>query len=419
MDNVTHSIAGLLLAESAVQFRARRTGIEPSARFSAFAAVSALVASNLPDADLFYTGVGGDRLAYMLHHRGYTHTVVIAILGVALAWGVALLVWRWRARAAAAGDDANWLLGLIAVSVLGHLVLDWANSYGVHPFWPFDDRWLYGDAVFIVEPWFWVVAIPTLVVASRGRVARVLLSLVLLAGLALAWRVELVSTGAATVLTVGAVLSIVLARVLGRGRRVAVAAAGWIAVMLLMAAGAAVARDVAVRAVRASDPMAELLDVVVTPMPANPVCTSVITVERAGESYRVVRARVSGAPSLVDASGCGIPDEGGAVFRPSSRRSTPAVRWDTEWTAPRAELAAMARASCPVMAALRFIRVPIWHPVSDSTIMLGDARFGSASGNGFTDLLVPRRSAVCPDAVPPWTPPRLDLIGSTGLQGGA
>ncbi|MGZ8493955.1 MAG: metal-dependent hydrolase, partial [Gemmatirosa sp.] len=80
MDNVTHSLAGLLLAESAVQLRARRTGAAPSPRFRAVAAVASMIAANLPDADLLYTGVGGDRLTYMLHHRGHTHTVVVALL---------------------------------------------------------------------------------------------------------------------------------------------------------------------------------------------------------------------------------------------------------------------------------------------------------------------------------------------------
>src|SRR5215213_566537 len=98
MVNVTHSLAGLVLADAAVRLRAHRTGAEPSPRFHAFAAISSMLAANLPDSDLFYTGVGGDRLSYLLHHRGYTHTVVIAILGAALTWGAAWLVWRWRAR---------------------------------------------------------------------------------------------------------------------------------------------------------------------------------------------------------------------------------------------------------------------------------------------------------------------------------
>jgi inner membrane protein len=411
MDNVTHSLAGLVLAEATVQLRARRTGSAPSARFRTVAALSSMIAANLPDSDLLYTGVGADRLAYMLHHRGHTHTVLIAVLGAALLWVVASLVWRWRARAAPAREDANWLLGLLVVGTLSHLVLDWTNSYGVHPFWPFDNRWRYGDSVFIVEPWFWVVAVPMLVAASARRIARGLLSLVLVIGLVLAWRVELVSTGAATALTLGAALSIGLAGALRPGARALTAVAGWVAVTLVMSAGAAVARATTVRAVRAADPAAEVLDVVVTPLPANPVCTTVITVERAGPTYRVVTARVSGAPSVTDASRCGARDGAGPMFRASTRAASAAVRWDTEWTAPHAELSALARESCPALAALRFIRVPAWRAVDDSTVMLGDVRYGGGSGNGFSDVRVPRRSTACPDAVPPWTPPRADLLG--------
>src|SRR5687768_17156107 len=113
MDNVTHTLAGLLLAESAVRLRARAAGAEPSARWRTVASLSSMVAANLPDADLLYTGVGGDRLAYMLHHRGHTHTILLAIVGGILAWGIASLLWRWRARAAPRADDARWLLALL------------------------------------------------------------------------------------------------------------------------------------------------------------------------------------------------------------------------------------------------------------------------------------------------------------------
>ena len=87
------------------------------------------------------------------------------------------------------------------------------------------------------------------------------------------------------------------------------------------------------------------------------------------------------------------------------------MQWDGEWTAPVAELASLARESCPALAALRFIRVPIWRVVGDSTVQMGDVRYGGGSGNGFTDVQVPRRSASCPDRVPPWTPPRADVLG--------
>jgi hypothetical protein len=54
MDNITHSVAGLLLAEAAGQLRARQTHVAPSARLRAVAAVSSAIAANLPDADLLY-----------------------------------------------------------------------------------------------------------------------------------------------------------------------------------------------------------------------------------------------------------------------------------------------------------------------------------------------------------------------------
>jgi len=411
MDNVTHSLAGLLLAECAVRLRARHQ--MPAARVGAVAAAASLVAANLPDADLFYTGAGGDRLMYMLHHRGYTHTVVGVVIGAVLVWGVALLVSRWRSREWPVRADARWLLALLLVSTSSHLALDWTNSYGVHPFWPLDDRWYYGDSVFIVEPWLWVVSVPALVAASGSRVTRVLLSLVLLAGLALAWRVDLVSTGAAASLTVGAVVSIALAFVLRPNVRVMAAVAGWVAVTIVMAAGSAKARDAALRAVRAWDPATQVLDVVVSPLPANAVCMAVIAVERAESesSYRVTTARVSSAPSIMDASRCGARSGAGASFRQSPRPSTPTVHWDAEWSAPVAELAMLARQSCPALAALRFIRVPAWQSESTATVLLGDVRYGGGSGNSFSDVRVPRQSSECPRAVPPWTPPRAELLG--------
>jgi len=410
MDNVTHSLGGLLLAECAVRLRVRRDGAEPSKRFRAVAAVSSMIAANLPDADLFYTGVGGDRLRYMLHHRGYSHTVLAAIAGAMLVYGVALLVWRWRAREAPTGLDSRWLLALLVVSTLSHLVLDWTNSYGVHPFWPFDDRWYYGDSVFIVEPWLWVVSVPMLVAASRARLVRVLLSLVLLAGVALAWRVDFVSPMAATALTIGAALFVALAVVLRPATRAIAAVAGWLAVTAVMAAGSATARQTALSAARESDPGAQVVDIVASPLPANAVCIAVIAVERSGSSYRMSTARVSAVPSITAAARCGVRSTVGTIFHPSPRPSTRAVQWDSEWSAPIAELATLARESCPALAALRFIRVPVWQSEGAAAVLLGDARYGGGSGTSFSDVRVARQAPVCPRAMPPWTPPRAELL---------
>jgi inner membrane protein len=296
------------------------------------------------------------------------------------------------------------------VSTFSHLLLDWTNSYGVHPFWPANNRWRYGDTVFIIEPWLWVVSIPTLVAASTRRIARTVLSIILLAGLALAWRVDFVSSGAATALTLGALLFVALARFLGSEARVAVAIAGWVVVTLLMAAAMHTAREIALGAAREADPTAAMLDVVVSPLPANPICAEVITVEQAGVMYRAATARVSIAPAVAPAERCGTRQVTGSLIASSRRRSTPAVHWDGEWSAPTVELATLARESCVALAAMRFIRVPIWSAVGDSTVLIGDIRYGGGAGNGFTDVRVPRLTSSCPRWIPPWTPPRADLL---------
>ena len=417
MDNLTHALAGLLIAECALQFRRRQRdtlmvrdgGADAPGRLRPTVAISSLVAANLPDFDLLYTGFGADSLAYMLHHRGYTHTVLIALAGAVALWAIAVAVQRWRTTSPLSRGDRRWLLATLTVSTLSHLVLDWTNSYGVHPFWPLDSRWFYGDSVFIVEPWFWVVTIPMLVAGYSSGVARALLSLALIAGLGLAWFVPLVSAGAAAMLTAGAVLAVIAARALQPSTRPIAALGAWITVTLTMVTGSSIARSAATRAVLEVAPEVELLDMVVTPLPTNPLCSTVVTVERSGDRYGVQIARVSAAPGLVDPARCAVTGNGGPTFTASTRRSSAAVHWDRQSSASIRELVALRRSSCAVAAALRFLRVPAWQPLNATELQLGDARFGGAAP-GILSLRAPRTSDACSIPVVPWTPPRADLL---------
>jgi hypothetical protein len=119
---------------------------------------------------------------------------------------------------------------------------------------------------------------------------------------------------------------------------------------------------------------------------------------------------VSVAPWIADATQCAKNAVAASGLGLSPRRSTSAVYWEGEWSAPSEELATLARESCSALAALRFIRAPIWRSLGDSTVEMGDIRYGGGSGSGFTDLLVPRRSTRCREKIPPWTPPRSDLL---------
>ena len=100
--------------------------------------VCLVVGSNLPDADLLYSSVGGGPLTYVLQHRGYTHTLVGALCGAALLWFACLLWLRYRHLRATAVEQ-TWIAAAGVTGVLLHLAMDYTNSYGVHPFWPFWD----------------------------------------------------------------------------------------------------------------------------------------------------------------------------------------------------------------------------------------------------------------------------------------
>jgi hypothetical protein len=134
-----------------------------------------------------------------------------------------------------------------------------------------------------------------------------------------------------------------------------------------------------------------------------------------------VTATVAPFPALRDVRGCGA----GGPFAvgeglPSARPASAAVRWGTEWSAPRAELAALAAENCEAAAALRFIRVPVWRRAPDGTVHLGDLRYGGTAG-GFAAVATAARPAACPSPalVPPWTPPRRDALGGTVAAHGA
>ena len=420
MDNVTHSLAGLLIAEAAVRLRrprgARR---EPSASFRLAAAATGVVGANLPDADLLYTAFADDRFAYLLHHRGHTHTVAVAVAAAVALWWAALALWRRRAAATrrrghgaatappGVGDGAG-LLAVAVAALLSHLALDFTNSYGVHPFWPLDNRWFYGDAVFIIEPWLWVAAVPALVLAARRAAARVLLVLVLAGGLAAAWLTPFVAPGAALALTAGAAVSFAVAARLRPGTRAAVAVGAWLLVTLVFATSMRVARRTLERAAAAG---AGVADVVLTPAVSNPLCANAIVVDTAGGRYRVATARVGTAPRLLAASACAAGRASSPLLGTASRPSTAAVQWDGEWTAPLAELAALARESCEVAAVLRFMRVPVWRRSGDAEVDIADLRYAGGAGRGFAELRVARRPATCPRRVPPWRPPREALLG--------
>lgn len=145
MDNLTHSLVGLAAAKAGL------------GRLSPYATLVCVAAANVPDADI--VALAGGPSYYLAHHRGITHSIAGTLaLGVALPllfFAAERLVARLRGR-----EPRARLKGLLLCSLLlaaSHPLLDWTNSYGVRPFLPWDGRWIYGDILFVVDPWVWLV----------------------------------------------------------------------------------------------------------------------------------------------------------------------------------------------------------------------------------------------------------------------
>src|SRR5690606_20069063 len=84
----------------------------------------------------------------------------------------AVWLWhRWRGQQATDAPPLNMgmILLLSFIAVWSHPLLDWLNTYGVRLLMPFDGRWFYGDTLFIVDPWLWLLAAAGVVLARSNR----------------------------------------------------------------------------------------------------------------------------------------------------------------------------------------------------------------------------------------------------------
>jgi inner membrane protein len=143
MDNVCHTLVGAAMS---------RAGLHRTTRL---AGATLMIAANLPDLDVLVFATDAPSIAF---RRGWTHGVLAqAVLPLALT-GVMLLVGRGRPGAAGKPPlRAGWLLALSYLGLFSHVFLDFLNTYGIRLLAPFDWRWFYGDAVFIIDPWLWLM----------------------------------------------------------------------------------------------------------------------------------------------------------------------------------------------------------------------------------------------------------------------
>ena len=162
MEPITHFLTGACIG---------RAGLN---RKTACATLAAVLAAEAADIDIFWAIAGP--VEELKRHRGITHTLIAAPVVAGVVVG-AVWVWHsWRERrrhrrALAQGKAAptvqrihlGWLYLTALIAALSHLLLDWTNSYGLRPFFPFNPRWYAGSFVFIIEPVLWALLLGAMI----------------------------------------------------------------------------------------------------------------------------------------------------------------------------------------------------------------------------------------------------------------
>jgi len=352
MENLAHTLCGALLAKT-------RLG-----RLSPLAPAALLIGANLPDADLVASLFGGDdasrKASYLLHHRGITH----ALLGIAVEALLLACAIRWieRREMGDGGERAQprpWRAHLLPAfaALLSHPLLDLLNDYGVRPWLPFSDARFFGDLVFIVDPWLWLLLGGTAALAGpRTRVGHGVWSVIAGATTALLW-FHPRTPGFVRVAYPIAVVALAAARAAGIGRARAgrVVACGATSIAAYLGALAWCGGTAEARAKESSAPAAEFA--MRSPTIANPARWSIAW--RDGASVRWEQVGLDGR------SADGAAERGG-------RGGVVASQLDD----PRAALAA----AKPEAAAWRsFARLPwAWIeelPDGGALVHLADARY--------------------------------------------
>ncbi|HET7704477.1 MAG TPA: metal-dependent hydrolase [Thermoanaerobaculia bacterium] len=204
MDPLTHTLVGANLASTRLGEKSRLAG------------AALIIGANLPDVDsiLYFTGHSDLALGF---RRGWTHGV-LAIALLPIIQTALLMGW---AKLRKYTVSPKWLLILSFIAILTHPFLDWLNNYGMRWLMPFRGTWFYGDSVFIMDPWLWLILGGGWLVGRKP--SAVLFSVWLLFTAAIVWVVR--HRSPSDLIVVGVVATLMLVALLWRGKRSFAAAA--------------------------------------------------------------------------------------------------------------------------------------------------------------------------------------------------
>lgn len=152
MDPLAHTLFGATMAEAGLK------------RKTALATATLIIGANIPDVDALAMFVSSDFALYV--RRGWTHGILALFIWPFLLTGLMLGMDRLIRKRMEKRNRIRkgppmrpvMLLGIAFLGVWSHPLLDLLNTYGVRLLMPFSDTWFYGDTLFIIDPWFWLLA---------------------------------------------------------------------------------------------------------------------------------------------------------------------------------------------------------------------------------------------------------------------
>jgi inner membrane protein len=295
--------------------------------------------------------------------------------------------------------------------------MDALNSYGVHPFWPFNNEWFYGDSVFIVEPLYWVAAAPMFFLV-RTIWARVIIGLLLVVAVVANVLTQPARPGwYVTVILLTALLLFIGKRTSARTAALTSAAFTLGFTLMFIFAGRVAAHRVEASLAQ-SFPSERTIDHVLSPGIANPFCWDVLAVQTRGDEYTLRQALLANAPTVVPVAHCfGMlsPPAGTLPMTPTSVPATSALHWVRQFSMPAERLATLAANDCEARELLQFARVPYATEVEGQWV-IGDLRFDRERALGMAELALDGRNPSRCRIHVPWVPPRAALIDNLGAS---
>lgn len=408
MDNLTHSLIGFTTAELALRVMEKK-GQNPERKRPFFYA-AAFLGANLCDLD-FLVLLGGGRLGYLLHHRGHTHTIVGVLLVGSLLLGLLGLVAKWRKKHFS-WATWGWLSLLIYGNLFLHLFLDSLNSYGIHPFWPLNNHWFYGDVLFIIEPWLWISLLAFFLARAKNFISKTIWGFLLLFVVIVTWSFAQLPWMLFTFLMLWGV-GLWWAYRKWPDYQIMGSVLVPATILLVFLLSGRAARTSVESWFRSYQGDVNLQDIVLTPLPSNPFCYRVHVVFTREEQPNFIArvGMVAPWPALYKAASCPklSLNQGTATLTATNAPNVKGIQWEGELANSLETWRHLSQSHCHAAAYLKFARVPFVLEL-DPDWIFGDLRFDRQRGLGFSEIQVPKDPIRCPSLIPPWEPPRQELM---------